>query len=313
LSAFLFAGLIAVVNRSRPDDRAQQADNPRVASSSPVQLPVGKTPEPAEPVRSALRDSLSPGSSSSDSVSAASFEGEALDTATVQRRYVAAQPDSIPTRRSQSRIAAGPIPREASRSLVGPILAVILLAFGTVIAVWLKRTRQSGTTNTAIQSIARLQLSQNQEVRLIRVRGEEILIGSTQSTLTVLHNFGSASGTGINECVPRVENHAESIDEHRNSNEPVKIHGAHSPVARRSESRVGLNDAISVDHPNASNSDEWRQTSLSFESHLRSTSAKYERDDSISSSLNSQQKAQVAKRAADVASDRDEKREVARG
>lgn len=87
----------------------------------------------------------------------------------------------------------------ATRSSTGPIIAILILCFGGVLAMWLKRRQAGVSTPNQIESLARLSLPNNQEIRLIRVKGHEMLIGSSQTAISMLHQFGSAQSASDSE------------------------------------------------------------------------------------------------------------------
>ncbi len=108
------------------------------------------------------------------------------------------------------------------RSLFGPgyLVAIVLLAGGAAFAVYLRKQRGApGVESTPIRTLGRVQIAQNQQLRLIACGGEVLLLGVTAQGIGLIRSFpeetfAAASGDGASSLLapqPRFADLLESL------------------------------------------------------------------------------------------------------
>ncbi len=285
LFIFLAASVIAVINRMEDDVTLPSVDESTGPLTSAWLAPTNATSSISPlPVRNGTGSDSDSSVASDNSTTRVNLESSELRSTVVgtrptefdsSRTTLATNPasvsDSTVTQQWRRSTTSAVLPTREPRPLGGTYIALILLIAGSGVALWLKRTKRPGFSDTTIESLAKMALPNHQEVRLIRVRNREILIASTQSSVTVLQTFDVAPEglppTGSLSIDPADLNNIGDA-EPTFADPPGRESDGKTVRKSLDRSASRSRAAISVDHPSVSKSDESRRQPRSFGAHL---------------------------------------------
>ena len=91
---------------------------------------------------------------------------------------------------SAESVAARPRPAAPRLFSTGNLIALVLLAGGAGLALFLRRrSREGGGSATPLESIGRMTLAPNQHLRLVRCGDDVLLLGVTTGQITLLKSY----------------------------------------------------------------------------------------------------------------------------